>query len=140
GAPSSTPTGLTGHSPARQDASFIGRAFPRNASARGRLVAGFPELLRPLRGSLIATSSVATDEQRLQAALVSTTADSPEQVLRGYRVRLSARGMQEQAAPAAAGSVAAAFVRGPSTITVTVTREGAWTSYSVYGALQAGKA
>lgn len=140
GTVSPTPTGLPGLTAVRPDPPLISLPLPRSAVATGRLVAGFPSFLRAPNGSGVDTSSIATDQDRMQVALGGTTAATPEQILRAYRTRLTSRGMEEQDTPTIAGSVAAAFVRGTSTITVTVSREGARTTYSVYGALQAGKA
>lgn len=113
--------------------------LPRTAAARGRLVAGFPAFLRPIRGSVVETSSVSAAERRLQVALVGSTARRPDAVLRLYRARLSTRGMREtRTPPATAGAEAAAFVLRKSAVTVTVRRERGRTSYSLYGVLHIG--
>lgn len=136
-----TPTGLPGLSPAPPDPPLVAFPLPADAAAEGRLVSGFPSFLRPPAGASVATSSVTaqSETERLQVALGGSTTAMPDQVLGTYRTRLTARGMDEQDAPAVAGSAAATFVRGSSTITVTVSREGDRTNYSVYGALQARK-
>lgn len=136
------PTGLPGLSPTRPDPPLVVLPLPDDAAARGQLVKGFPTFLRPPTGARVATSSVRADsgKTRLQVALGADTAATPEQVLGAYRTRLTARGMQEQGTPALAGSSAVAFVRGSSTITVTVSREGDRTTFSVYGALLSEKA
>lgn len=135
---SDTRSGLPGLSPASRAPVLVRAPLPAAGAARGRLVAGFPSVLRPPGGASVTTSSVAGADRRLQVALVGAVPASPEQVLSAYRERLSALGMREQASPAVPGSLAAAFVRGGSTVTVTVAREGARTSFTVYGALRAG--
>ncbi len=68
--------------------------------------------------------------------LVASTPLSPGKVLLAYRLRLVRRGLVEQDAPATLpGSQAAAFRRGRSAVTVTVTRDGRRTSYSVVATL-----
>jgi hypothetical protein len=113
--------------------------LPRAAGARGRLVTGFPSFLRPTRSSRVETSSVSPAGSRLQVALVGSTSLRPGDVLLAYRLRLAGRGLAEQASPAApAGSEAAAFRRGPSTVTVAVTPQGSGTHYSVLASLHTG--
>ena len=113
--------------------------LPRAASAGGRLVGGFPSFLRPARSSRVDTSSVSTSESNLQVALVGSTSLPPGDVLLAYRTRLAGRGLAEQAPPAVpAGSDAAEFRRGRSTVTVTVTPQGSRTRYSVLAFLHAG--
>ena len=75
---------------------------------------------------------------RLQVGLVATTSLPPAQVLRAYRTRLARRGMDETAAPpSVAGSQAAAFRRGDSVVTVTVSPRGSGSSYAVHASLRA---
>lgn len=113
--------------------------LPRAASASGRLVGGFPALLRPAPGSRVDSSSVSPADDRLQVALVGSTALAPGRVLLAYRTRLGRRGLLEQPTPqTAAGAQAAALQRGRSVVTITVTREGARTSYSVVATLHTG--
>lgn len=114
--------------------------LPRAASARGRLVVGFPAALRPAPGSRVETSSVSPADDRLQVALVGSTAMAPGRVLLAYRTRLARRGLVEQATvpQTAPGSQAAALQRGRSVVTITVTRQGSRTSYSVMASLHTG--
>lgn len=113
--------------------------LPPAASARGRLVPRFPAFLRPTRATTVGSSSLSPSGQRLQVALVGATSSSPEAVLRAYRVRLARRGLTEQPPPATAGgSQAAAFSRGLSAVTVTVTEAGPGTSYTVHAVLHTG--
>lgn len=123
----------------QNSAPLITAPLPRAASARGRLVRRFPALLRPARRSAVESSSVSPSGDRLQAGLVASTSLTADRLLLAYRVRLARRGLVEQAAPAAVpGSRAAAFRRGRSTVTVTVTENGRRTGYSVMASLHAG--
>lgn len=122
------------------DRPLVTTPLPPAASARGRLVGGFPSVLRPTPGTLVETSSVSPDDDRLQVALVGTTALAPAKVLLSFRTRLGRRGLLEQAVPpTAAGSQAAALQRGRSVVTITVTRQGTRTSYSVLASLHTGQ-
>jgi hypothetical protein len=122
------------------DRPLVTSPLPRAASARGRLVGGFPAALRPAPGSRVETSSVSPADDRLQVALVGSTAMAPGRVLLAYRTRLGRRGMVEQATvpQTAPGSQAAALQRGRSVVTITVTRQGSRTSYSVMASLHTG--
>ncbi|WP_374458256.1 hypothetical protein [Nocardioides sp.] len=121
------------------DRALVTAPLPRAASARGRLVGGFPTVLRPAPGSRVDTSSVSPADDRLQVALVGSTSLAPAKVLLAYRTRLARRGLLEQATPqTAAGSQAAALRRGRSVVTITVTRQGTRTSYSVIASLHTG--
>jgi hypothetical protein len=118
---------------------LIRAPLPQAASARGRLVATFPPFLAPTAGSDVQTSSVSPLGTRLQVALVSTTPQAVSAVVRAYRARLVARGMAERPLPSlTAATTTAAFDRGQSSVTLTVSREGARTTYSVFGVLHTG--
>lgn len=119
-------------------APLVSAPLPRPASARGRLVAGFPAVLRPTRGTAVESSSVSPSGDRLQAGLTGSSSRSPDAVLLGYRTRWTRRGLLEQAAPVAApGSWAAAFRRGRSVVTLTVSTRGSRTTYVVHASLRA---
>ena len=120
-------------------APLVTAPLPRAESARGRLVTSFPPALRPTRATRVETSSISPSGDRLQVALVASTRLAPEDVLLAYRTRLAGRGLVEQTAPpATAGSQAAAFRRGRSTVTVSVAPQGSGASYSVLASLHAG--
>jgi len=120
-------------------APLVTAPLPDAASARGRLVTRFPPSLRPTRATRVETSSISPSGDRLQVALVASTTLAPADVLLAYRTRLAARGLVEQSAPpATAGSQAAAFRRGRSTVTISVAPQGAGTSYSVLASLHTG--
>lgn len=122
-------------------APLVAAPLPAGASATGRLVTRFPSVLRPTRAARVESSSISPSGDRLQVSLVASTSLDPAEVLMAYRTRLARRGLAELAAPAtAAGSQAAAFRRGRSTVTVTATAEGSRTSYSVHASLRAGGA
>ena len=112
--------------------------LPRGGSAEGRLLRQFPDALRPTRGARVESSSLSPMGDRLQVGLVATTSLSPAQVLIAYRTRLAGRGMEETATPPSVdGSQAAAFQRGDSVVTVTVTPRGSGSSYAVHASLRA---
>lgn len=119
-------------------APLVTTPLPRGGSAEGRLLRQFPDALRPTRGARVESSSLSPMGDRLQVGLVATTSLSPAQVLIAYRTRLARRGMDETATPpSVAGSHAAAFQRGDSVVTVTVTPRGSGSSYAVHASLRA---
>lgn len=119
-------------------APLVTTPLPRGGSAQGRLLRQFPDALRPPRGGRVESSSLSPMGDRLQVGLVATTSLSPAQVLIAYRTRLARRGMDETATPpSVAGSQAAAFRRGDSVVTVTVTPRGSGSSYAVHASLRA---
>jgi hypothetical protein len=119
-------------------APLVTTPLPRGGSAEGRLLRQFPDALRPTRGARVESSSLSPMGDRLQVGLVATTSLSPAQVLIAYRTRLAHRGMDETATPpSVAGSHAAAFQRGDSVVTVTVTPRGSGSSYAVHASLRA---
>lgn len=121
-------------------APLVRTPLPAAASARGRLVTGYPTVLRPTRSSEVETSSVSPSGDRLQVALVGSSTLAPAQVLTAFRSRMVARGLVEHDPPAAvAGSRSAAFRRGDSVVTITVVPRSGRTSYSVHATLRAGK-
>ncbi len=119
-------------------APLVPTPLPGAASAVGRLAPGFPRVLRPIRSTTVASSSISPSGRWLQVALVGTTRLRPEQVLVALRTRLASRGLTEQPAPPSApDSASLAFRRGQSAVTVTVTTAGAGTSYSIAASLHA---
>ena len=119
-------------------APLVRSPLPGRASARGRLVTHFPPVLRPTRAARVESSSLSPSGDRLQVGLVATTSLNPALVLMSYRTRLAKRGLDEHGVPATvAGSQAAAFRRGDSVVTVTVTPDGSQRRYSVHASLRA---
>ncbi|GAA1935284.1 hypothetical protein [Nocardioides hwasunensis] len=140
-APEQTVTSLSELLGTTSKAPLVSAPLPRAASATGRLVSDFPTLLRPSRASRVTSSSISPSGSRLQVGLVATTALSPDDLLLAYRSRLARSGLGEIATPPTTpGSVAAAFRRGRSTITVTATEDGSRTTYSVHASLHTGSA
>ena len=119
---------------------LVATPLPAAAQARGRLVAGFPGFLGAGPGSVVATSSLSPSGDRLQAALTGTSVQDAAGLARSFRVRLARRGLAERETVAGAdGSETVSFVRGPSTVTVTVGRDAGTTTYVVYAVLHAGR-
>jgi hypothetical protein len=136
--PEPTVSSLSELLPPSNPAPLVTMPLPRAASAQGRLLSRFPEALRPTRATQVQSSSVSPSGDRLQVGLVATASLSPEQVLLAYRTRLARRGMTETATPpSVAGSQAAAFRRGGSVVTVTVTPRGSGAAYAVHASLRA---
>lgn len=124
----------------KQDHSpLLSRPLPAGARANGSVVAGFPEFLRPVGNGAVVSSSLSPSGDKLQVALVATTGQRPDEVALRLREQLSQRSMREtQRAPASApGTETFTFTRGSSSVTVTVSREGNETTYTVFGTLTA---
>lgn len=138
--PSPSPSGLPGLSPApKPDKPLISQPLPTQGSADGTLVDGYPaSVLPPARGSTIETSSVSPTGRRLQVALNARTGQGAGGVLLFYRQTLTALGFTEDNVSATAGNQAAGFRRGQSSVTVTVTRKGDVSSYTLFSTLYAG--
>lgn len=124
-----TPAGdatATGYSlppiPTTKPAPLLGATLPKPATAKGRLVRGFPAALAPPRGTAIESSSVSVASDVLQAALVADGGD-PQSILQHYRELLAERGFAEQATQGAENAPAGAFAKGKgdhrNTVTVT---------------------
>lgn len=125
---------------AEPPAPLITAPLPKAAAARGAIVQGFPTAVIPLvPGSSVTYSSVSPDRTRLGAGLDATSNLPPEEVLGYYRTALAPLGLVATSAPAVAGSLAVAFVRGTSTVTVTASAAaGGGSQYSIHGVLVAG--
>lgn len=121
------------------DGPLVGSVPGRPRSASGRLVRGYPVVLRPARLSRVEDSSVAPAGTVVQVGLTASTTLAPELVLASYRQRLARRGMIERASPSTAeDGHAAAFRRGRSVVTVIAVSEDGRTTYAVHAVLVAG--
>ncbi|HEX7804908.1 MAG TPA: hypothetical protein VF413_01965, partial [Cellulomonas sp.] len=111
--------------------------LPATASARGALVAGFPDKIVPVpTGATVVSSSVSAEGSRLQVGLEASTAASPADVLAGYVQAFTAAGFITTDSPAGAGATATAFVRGNDGLVLTLReRLGGGTELSVAGTL-----
>lgn len=137
-APEPTVSSLSELLPPTNPAPLVTTPLPRAASAEGRLLRQVPDVVRPTRATQVRSSSVSPSGDRLQVGVVATTSLSPDQVLLAYRARLTHRGLVETATPpSVAGSRAAAFRRGDSVVTVTVTPRGSGATYAVHASLRA---
>ncbi len=134
-----TSSGLPGLSPPDLDP-LVPTPLPDAASKRGGVVAGYPKALGPAPQSKVDVTSVSPGDDTLQVALTATSKRRPGGVLRFYRIKLAKYGFVERPAKAVGGSEAAAFRRKKSkdAVTITVTRKGSRTDYSVFGTLHAG--
>lgn len=108
---------------------------PADASARKKLVAGFPDLIPIAEPSTLVTSSVTSSEGRVQATLEATTPQSPEQVTEYYRGIFAALSLQGVTTSAVAGSTGTIFSLGDDSVTLTVRPDGDGSRYSLFGAI-----
>ncbi len=134
--PTATPT--IAHLGTEQDP-LVTAPLPKTASAKGKLVTGFPtQVIAIPAGLTIENSSVASEGEHLQVTLVGTSAGTQGDVQAFYQTALSALGMTGAAASSAAGSTATTYSRGTDNITVTTTADSTGTQLSILGVFTAG--
>ncbi|KQW48846.1 hypothetical protein ASC77_08960 [Nocardioides sp. Root1257] len=91
------------------------------ATARGRLVDGYPSGLLPTAPrATVLTSSVSPSGDRVQVTLVARRGQAPDALLRFYRGRLSGAGFAEDDPATVGGARAASFHLGANRVVVTV--------------------
>ncbi|MET3903555.1 hypothetical protein [Paenarthrobacter sp. 4246] len=129
-----TPTGLPEPS---APAPLITGALPEPGSASGELVDGWPDGVLSLpAGTTIGSTSVSTSGDILQLTADGIIAKPRAEVLDFFRQSLVSHGFWTEEAPAADGAVAARFVRGADTVTVSVSTTGTGSSrFQLLGSL-----
>ncbi|GAA3796938.1 hypothetical protein [Cellulomonas soli] len=120
------------------DAVTLTGALPTTASARGTLVAGFPELVLPSGTALeVVSSSVSAEGARLQIGLEAGTAVAQDDVRAAFTATLEALGFRSEESPALPGNRATAYVHGDEGLVLTThERTGGGTELSVAGTLE----
>ncbi len=119
-------------------AALVTLPLPDTSHAVGSIVDGFPTRVIPAAPhSSVATSSVAAEGSRLQAALTAKTSLTVVEVLDFYRSSLAKLGLYDTPAPALDGSMALSFNRGDNTITLSATAVEGGCRYVVFGTFTA---
>jgi len=132
------PDAPAGPAPAAPAPALVTLPLPDTSSAVGSVVAGFPERVLPAAPqSSIASSSVAAEGSRLQAALAATTPLPAQEVLDFYSTTLTELGLVGAPVPAPDGSSALVFTRGVNTVTLTATPVADGSEYTVFGLFSA---
>ena len=127
-----------GPAPAAPVPALVTLPLPDTSSAVGSVVAGFPDRVLPAAPqSSIASSSVAAEGSRLQAALAATTPLPAQEVLDFYSTTLTGLGLVGAPVPAPDGSSALVFTRGVNTVTLTATPVADGSEYTVFGIFSA---
>ncbi|MDJ0323746.1 hypothetical protein QMG61_08210 [Cryobacterium sp. PH31-AA6] len=122
----------------KPQAVLVSLPLPDTSHAVGSIVDGFPTRVIPAAPhSAVATSSVATEGSRLQAALTAQTSLTVVEVLDFYRSSLAELGLYDTPAPALDGSSALSFTRGSNTITLSATAVDGGCRYVVFGTFTA---
>ncbi|TFD84574.1 hypothetical protein E3T61_19160 [Cryobacterium lactosi] len=117
---------------------LVSLPLPDTSSAVGSVVAGFPDQVLPAAPqSSIASSSVAAEGSRLQAALVAQTPLTTQEVLDFYSATLTELGLVSAPVPAPDGSSALVFTRGVNTVTLTASPVASGSEYTVFGIFSA---
>lgn len=129
-----TPTGLPAPS---APAPLITGSLPKSGSSQGALVDGWPaDFLSLPAGTTIGSTSVSTSGDVLQVTADGIIGKSQEAVLDDFRQSLVPHGFWSEDAPAPDGVVAARFVRGTDTVTVSVSLTGTGNSrFQLLGSL-----
>lgn len=100
---------------------LVSGPLPASATSTGALVAGFPSAIPLPSGNTIATSSVSSNGNRLQATLSAKTTIDPAELVNWFSQQFAKLSLPGSPASAVGGSIAYAFARGDDSITLTVT-------------------
>lgn len=129
-----TPTSLPEPTP---PAPLITGALPEPGTASGQVVDGWPAGVLTLpAGTTIGSTSVSTSGNVLQVAADGIVDKPRAEVLGSFRDSLVSHGFWTEDAPAGEGAMAARFVRGTDTVTVSVSTTGTGSSrFQLLGSL-----
>ncbi|MFF2843816.1 hypothetical protein [Paenarthrobacter sp. NPDC057981] len=129
-----TPTGLPEPTP---PAPLITGALPEPGTASGEVVDGWPAGVLTLpAGTTIGSTSMSTSGNILQVAADGIVDKPRAEVLGSFRDSLVSHGFWTEDAPAGEGAMAARFVRGADTVTVSVSTTGTGSSrFQLLGSL-----
>jgi hypothetical protein len=136
-----TPSNAAASLPGLRPAPHLGRwlvsaPLPGPASARGRLVRGFPRAVLPTPGwAAVRSSSVSSQGTTLQVTLRAVATKRPAAVIEHYRSALVARGFGFAPAAAAPGRQALEFTRRSDSVVLTV--GPGRSAYSLFAVLHA---
>ncbi|BCW36684.1 hypothetical protein StoSoilA2_27400 [Arthrobacter sp. StoSoilA2] len=130
----STPTGLPEPS---APAPLITGPLPKPGTAKGSLVEGWPSSVVAMpAGTTVGSTSISTSGNVLQLTADGIVGTPQEDVLAAFRQSLVPQGFWSEDAPAPDGAVAARFVRGTDTVTVSVSVTGTGVSrFQLLGSL-----
>lgn len=130
----STPTGLPEPS---APAPLITGPLPKPGTAKGSLVEGWPSSVVAMpTGTTVGSTSISTSGNVLQLTADGIVGTPQEDVLAAFRQSLVPQGFWSEDAPAPDGAVAARFVRGTDTVTVSVSVTGTGVSrFQLLGSL-----
>jgi hypothetical protein len=116
----------------------VSAPLPRTASATGGLVSGYPEKVLPVTpGAHVASSSVASQGDRLQVTLTATSSSGVADILAFYRTALAKFGMYDVPAPAQGGATALRFSRDGGDVTITAAPTDDGVKYVIFGTFTA---
>ena len=100
---------------------LVSGPLPASATSTGALVVGFPSAIPLPSGNTIATSSVSSSGNQLQATLSATTTVDTAELVNWFSLQFAKLRLPGSPVPAVGGSTAYAFARGDDSITLTVT-------------------
>jgi hypothetical protein len=120
--------------PSQPLAALVTPPFPATASSLGQVATGFPsDVLPGIPDSLIDSSSVAVQDQRMQATLAARTTLESEEVLAFYRQHFAPLGLLESPITASGQSETVSFARGDDSVTLAVTDVTDGSTYILFG-------
>lgn len=118
---------------------LVSAPLPKTASAKAKLVSGFPSSVIPIpTGTKIVSSAISTQGDRMQVTLVGTSTATPGDVQAYFQTALTELGLTASVTPSAEGTVATTYSRGEDRIVVSTTADAAGTQLSVFALFTAG--
>lgn len=131
------PATLPGLAPAQTTGPTLSGTAPAAATAQGSLVAGFPSQVVPVPdGVEVVSSSVSGQGTHVQATLLGSSDDAPDQVQAAYAAALAVEGFDGYPTATADGSTAVSYTRAGDGVVVSVRdRLGGGTELSVLATL-----
>jgi len=124
------PNRLPSRTPAPPTAPLVPAPLPKSAAAEGGLVAGFPsDLMGPVKGSDVVSSSIATEGATMQVSLVARSDASAKDLRSHYDELWASLGLKE--ASPTDGNLS--YTGAHESLTLAVEKTGTGNRYSIFG-------
>lgn len=124
--------------PSKPRSALVSLPLPPAANSLGEVVDGFPTDVMPgIPDSLVGSSSVATQGDRLQATLEAKTTLGTDDVLAFYRQHFAPLGLLESPTTSTKRASTLSFARDDDSVTLSVTAVAGGSSYVLFGVFTA---
>ena len=124
--------------PSKPRTALVSLPLPDSASSLGEVVGGFPSAVLPgIPDSLVESSSVASQGDRLQATLEGRSTLGTEDILAFYRQHFAPLGLLENPAGSSKRSTSLSFARGDDAVTLSITSVAGGSTYVLFGTFTA---